>query len=168
MNSFLKELPWIILGVILGLAVSYPLGMHVLIGDTTLDINIHDTYFVFNGFEGILFCILFFVFLIYVLRSIRCCFKNRGILLTLIFSGVGMIILLSSVLSLIGVVQNLYQGMPLWSDGWTLYPPITGISEPPDSSWNYLYYTILTLQGALVLFLIYAAYRAGNNKQLSE
>jgi len=88
MKNVIKEFSWVLLGVLLGLVVSYRFTKQVLSGDTILDINVHDTYFIIDAFEGVLLSVFFFVFLVYIFRSFKLQFKSIVTLLVLIFSGI--------------------------------------------------------------------------------
>ena len=68
MKGFLKEIPWILISSALGMSAAMAIGINVFTGDTALDLNVHDTYFVLDTYEGVLFFISFFIFITFIFR----------------------------------------------------------------------------------------------------
>lgn len=73
-----KELLYLI-GIILGIILIIGLffGFDQLSGDTTLDLNIHDTYYVFPSINAVIFTIILIATSAYFVRIVFTRFKNK-------------------------------------------------------------------------------------------
>lgn len=136
--------------------------------DSTLDINIHDTYLVFSKFHLILPILILTFFCIYVLRTFRRNFRNLIANLILILSTIFLIVLLNGVSSIIDSIIS-------ENSGWTIYPPLSaGIDIPtieeiekeerPLVHMFRIFSKIALLTQVLLLILLtYCGFKSGQN-----
>lgn len=139
-------------------------GIDGLKTNATIDINIHDTYFVIENIHFILFLAVFVFFVIYLIRALCRNFKNLTANLILMISTILLILVFMGINSILEVfIQQ--------TSGWTIYPPLSGgeiestvQSDKNNSSGldilsNLLFYT----QIILLVFLTYCGFKTGRN-----
>lgn len=159
-----KEIFWLIGTTILVLILNALIfGKDGLKPDATLDINIHDTYFVFANFHFILLLTVLLFFGIYLIRSLCRNFKNLTANLILLISTIILIIIINGFSA---IVENIIQQ----SSGWTIYPPLSaGIdleqieqeANLKNNSLNIISNLILIIQILLLVFLAYCGFKTG-------
>lgn len=152
-----KEFLWF-LGAVLTSFLTLVLifGIDGFKADETIDINIHDTYFVFSNtpFFWFLGALIFFV--IYFFRMIRGKFKNVFVGILVLLFCLGLILLLSKI---IYVVDSLLQSTIGFqeSGGDKEISPVTKIL----SAFTNVLFVIKVL---FLLILSYSAYRIGKTR----
>jgi len=92
-------------------------GIDSLLADSTLDINIHDTYFVIANFYLILILGVLVFFCLYLSRAILEKFKNLTANLILIISTIVLILILNR-------ISTIFENFFFQNSGWTIKPPI--------------------------------------------
>lgn len=136
-------------------------GVDLLMVDSTLDINIHDTYFVISSYHIVssVFAVsLFYVTLfLAILKRFHLLFLN----ILLAFTTIYMLYLLQSVYTMVNSLSV--------EQGTTLYPPLSG--GPIIQKSNFYYYfqnAIMVAQCLLILIVGYTGYRTGKNIHAKE
>ncbi len=124
--------------------------------DSTLDLNIHDTYFVIAHVHFVvLFSVLIF-FGIYFLRTLRRNFKNLTANLILIISTILLILILVNVSSIISSLSQF--------SGSTEYPPLSGgMIEHNGNEFGILSNILFIIQILLLILLTYCGFKTGRN-----
>ena len=166
-----KEIFWLIGTTILVLILNTLIfGIDGLKSDSTLDINVHDTYFVIANFHFILLLGVLVFFGIYLIRTLRRNFKNLTANLILMISTILFIIILNGIST---IVENFIQQ----TSGWTIYPPLSagnGIEqfeqeiEPKENNFGILSSVLFYTQILLLIFLAYCGFKTGLNYKRNE
>jgi len=157
-----KETFWLIGTIILVLILNTLIfGIDGLKSDSTLDINVHDTYFVIANFHFILLLGVLVFFGIYLIRTLHRNFKNLTANLILIISTILLIIILNGISA---IVETFIQQ----TSGWTIYPPLSageGIEEiePKENNFGILSSVLFYTQILLLIFLAYCGFKTGIN-----
>ena len=145
-------------------------GIDGLKSDSTLDINVHDTYFVIANFHFILLLGVLVFFGIYLIRTLRRNFKNLTANLILMISTILLIIVLNGIST---IVENFIQ----LTSGWTIHPPLSageGIEqieeeiEPKENNLGILFSIIFYTQILLLIFLAFCGFKTGLNYKRTE
>ncbi|MUV02960.1 hypothetical protein GN157_04485 [Flavobacterium rakeshii] len=155
MNKYLKETIWLIILLL-------PCVFLYSFEDPTIDINVHDTYFVIDHFPLILLLIVMPGFLIYGIRTLINKFRDKFI--NIVF------ILFTVLIALLWIEAIIINDKLSSSGGWTLYPPL---SAQPQKIEHEEYYFIanhtimITIEVILILIALFTAYKTGKNKKIS-
>jgi heme/copper-type cytochrome/quinol oxidase subunit 1 len=151
MNKYLKEIIWFLLIVTL-CALLYTKE------DATIDINIHDTYYVIDHFTFVLNIFISAGFVIYAIRALAGKFQNNVVnSLFIIFT-----ILLLFVLTQV-IIINEHLSM---SQGWTIHPPLSAQTQQINNSEGEYLITPVYLsfiQIVIIIIALYTSYRIGKN-----
>ncbi|PNQ72161.1 hypothetical protein C1T31_12605 [Hanstruepera neustonica] len=163
-----KEIFWLIGTTILVLILNTLIfGIDGLKSDSTLDINVHDTYFVIANFHFIILLGVVVFFGIYLIRTLRRNFKNLTSNLILMISTILLIIILNGISA---IVENFIQQ----TSGWTIYPPLSagdGIEqeiEPKENNFGILSSVLFYTQILLLIFLTFCGFKTGLNYKRAE
>lgn len=160
-RQIFRELIW--LAVSLGLTILLGLlflGPHLLTG--TLDIHVHDTYFVIAHLHILLPLFLLVTFIVYFTNGFSNSFKRTLSNWILIVTGLVLIITLTF---LIEIFSQFFIG------GWTLYPPLSalGPDKAPelmqDPVRKFITNFLTVIQILVLLMLLFASYRWGTQKR---
>lgn len=140
-------------------------GIEGLKDSSQLDINVHDTYFVFANIHLVLLLSVSALFLIYLLRTIARNFKNIAANLVLMIST---LLLITALLGVSSIVESLMEE----TTSWTVYPPLeTGIdqteTEYVDTNLHLLSRVLFYTQIALFLFFLFCGYKTRRNYKRS-
>lgn len=162
-----KEIFWIlgITAVILSIYI-LTFGIQGFKGSTTLDINVHDTYFLISNFHFIVLLSIISFFIIYFIRALKWRFKNLTVNVVLMISIILLIIVLTETYSFIdNVVQE--------NSGWTIYPPLSASDiKVEDKVEVKSFYNssiiVLCLQTFLLLFLTFLGFKIGRNYNINK
>ncbi|MEE1898403.1 hypothetical protein V1389_08655 [Flavobacterium rakeshii] len=155
MNKYLKETIWLIILLL-------PCVFLYSSEDSTIDINVHDTYFVIDRFSLILLLIVVPGFLIYGIRTLINKFRDKFI--NIVF------ILFTVLVALLWIEAIIINDKLSSSGGWTLYPPL---SAQPQKIEHEEYYFIanhtimITIEVILISIALFTAYKTGKNKKIS-
>ena len=124
----------------------------------TLDIHLHDTYFVVS--KTMIFIALFLLttFIFYFIRTIRFRFAKTWTNAILLLSGLLLIILITFVNKEVTKVAPAF--------GWTMYPPLSAlpdISEEPKLNplWALIINSLTILQLLITVSLLYVSFQWG-------
>ncbi|WP_452225822.1 hypothetical protein [Lacinutrix cladophorae] len=162
-----KEIFWLIGTTILVLILNTLIfGIDGLKSDSTLDINIHDTYFVIANFHFILLLAVLVFFGIYLVRTLRKNFKNLTANLILIISTILLILVL------IGI-DSILDAFIRQTTSWTIYPPLSAGEiepeiEPKENNLEILSSVLFYTQILLLIFLAYCGFKTGRNYKRNE
>lgn len=164
LKPLLIEIAWL-----LGCAVVSSFLIPIILGNSNLDINLHDTYFAFQD-ELYLICFSFFLIscLVYFIKENRHSFHRKlpfAIFLTL---GLG----LSSVII---KVSPFFLFLPVMSKNeWKVYPPLSVQNTPtdilPKDTSPSIFLTpinfLILFQIIVIALMLFAAYKFGKRKVL--
>lgn len=162
-----KETYWLIGTTILVLILNTLIfGIDGLKTDSTLDINIHDTYFVIANFHFILLLGVLVFFGIFLVRTLRRNFKNLTANLILMISTILLILVL------IGI-DSILDALIRQTTSWTIYPPLSAGEvepdfEPKENNLGILSSVLFFIQIFLLIFLAFCGYKTGRNYKRNE
>lgn len=130
----------------------------------SIDINLHDTYFVIKKQHLLISFFIIISLLVYYFKEFKYSF-SRKIQRSFIFF-LGFILILFASL----VVQLLPFFNPYQHNGWTVYPPLSVQPELEQIKQNFIILTIvskavLILQIAVVIMMLSVAYKWGKSKR---
>ena len=134
-----------------------------LFGNSALDINMRDTYFIVyhSWLSAVLLPFLGFITIIYLVRTIINRFKNQLINLVLLISCSGL-----NILTLYHYEQIAWF-VRSTSQGWTIYPPLSALGNklprPQPSPYLHTLHIIFIVQILLLLLLVIIAVLTGKN-----
>lgn len=156
MNLNRKEIYWLIGIIIFILIFNFTiLGIDCL-SDATIDINVHDTYFIIAKVHFfVLFTFLIFYF-IYFIRMLRRNFKNLIANLFFLTVNIFVIILITQIISFINSISEI--------TGKTEYPPLSGGAvEHKGNEFGFFSNSLLIFQILLIIFQSYVCYKTAIN-----
>lgn len=147
-----KEIYWLIGTILFILIFNFTVLGIDCFNDTTIDINIHDTYFVIAKIHFfILFSFLIFYF-IYFIRMLRRNFKNLTANLFFLIANIFAIILITQVISFINSFSEIA--------GKTEYPPLSGGTIAHEGNeFGFLTNSLLVIQILLIIFQSFVCYK---------
>lgn len=157
-----KEIYWLIGTIAFVLIMNFVLfGTDEFKSDSTLDLNIHDTYFVITNVHFVLLFSVLIFFGVYLFRTLKRNFKNLTANLILMIS----IILL--ILVLIGI-DSIVDALIQQTSSWTIYPPLSAGEnkteiQPKESNFEILANVLFLIQILLLIFLTYCGFKTGRN-----
>lgn len=154
MNRYLKEILWLII-------ILLPCVFLYSSEDSTIDINVDDTYFVMDRFSLVFLLIVMPGFLIYGIRTLTSKFRNNFI---------NIVFILFTVLVALLWIEVIIINDRIGSDGsMTIYPPLS--AEPQKTEEEYYpiaNHTIMVIiEVILIAIVLFTAYKTGKNKKLS-
>ena len=151
-----KEIFWLIGTTILVLILNTLIfGIEGFKSDSTIDINIHDTYFVIANFHFILLFTVLIFFGVYLTRMLRRNYKNLTANLIFMISGLMSIWVLTGMISIV----NSYVGISKTTE-YNL--PVT--NNIFDNFSTVLY----TIQIIIIGLIAYSGFKTGRNYKLTE
>lgn len=133
--------------------------------NSTLDIHLHDTYFIIAPVYIVLPLFLLVTFIIYFVKEFRNSFRRKLSNWILIIAGLALVIGLTF---LIKTFSQVFKG------GWTIYPPLSAlgpdkVSELTQEPVAKIAINFLTvIQIIIVATLLYVAYRWGTQRQIEK
>lgn len=157
-----KEIFWFIGTTILVLILNTLIfGINGLNAEATLDINIHDTYFVMPNYHFILLLGVLVFFGIYLVRTLRSNFKN------LTANLIVMIATLLLILVLIGL-DSILDAFIRQTTSWSIYPPLSAEEvkqdiKPKENNLDLLSSALFYTQIVLLMFLPFCGFKTGQN-----
>jgi len=151
MKKSTKEIIWPIVLIIISYLTYDPyLQFLNSKGKSTIDINIHDTYFVIESLNILFLITALLFFIVYSIRIVISRFKNITINGMFLFSNLLMIIVMSYIIKISRLL--------IVEAGWTIYPPPSAnIQIHEDNSIKNLPYICIWIQIFLVITLILVA-----------
>ena len=155
------ELIWLTFSFGVTILLSLFLFGRKLLSDT-IDIHLHDTYFVIEPFHVLLSTFFLITFFIYFIKELRKSFRRTLPNWILIIIGLTLVISFTFLI-------KIFSGI-LISGGWTLYPPLSalGPDKIPELTQEpvtkYLTNFLACLQVLILIMLVYATFRWGRQK----
>ncbi len=159
-----KEIIWLAGTVLLVLIINLTVfGIEGLKDNSTVDFNVHDTYFVIANIHVILLVAVSIIFLVYLIRVLSRRFRNLTANLILMISTI-LLILVS--LGISSIIESLMED----TTGWTIYAPVgteaaSSESELANNNLTFLSQFLFYSQLALLIFLMYCGYRSNRSYQ---
>tara|TARA_R110000868_G_scaffold244035_2_gene500161 strand:+ start:2008 stop:2487 length:480 start_codon:yes stop_codon:yes gene_type:complete len=151
-----KELYWIlgtsILVIILNL---FFFGKNAFIADGTININIHDTYFVLANLHFVSLLSIFVFFIVYLIRSIINRYENVTVNIVLIATTIALILIIGGIISISDMFSQSFNTPENFSS--------TGAKSPVSEILNNLSKILFYVQIVLLVLLAYSGFKAGQN-----
>lgn len=128
----------------------------------TLDIHLHDTYFVIAPLHILLPMFFLTTFIVYFVKEFRNSFRRTLPNWILLVTG------LTLILALTFLIKTFSQ---FFTSGWTLYPPLSALGPDKvseltqDPVTNFITNFFILVQVFVVTMLLFVAYRWGTQKQ---
>jgi heme/copper-type cytochrome/quinol oxidase subunit 1 len=160
-RQILNEAFWFTLALILTIFLAFVLFEQSLL-KSSLDIHLHDTYFVIASWHLLTPLFLAVTFILFFIRAFKNRFNVSFANWVLLISGLTLIISLAFLVKTFSLFA---------SGGWTLYPPLSGLgSEKPselgvDPLTNLMANFLIVIQTTIISMLLYAVYRWGVQKK---
>lgn len=156
MNLSRKEI-YRLLGIIIFILIFNftILGIDCL-GDATIDINVHDTYFVIAKVHFFVFFTFLIFYSIYCMRMLRRNFKNITANLFFLTLNIFAIVLITQIISFINSISEIV--------GKTEYPTLSGRAvEHKGNEFGFFSNSLLIFQILLIIFQSYVCYKTALN-----
>nr|WP_315220569.1 hypothetical protein [uncultured Flavobacterium sp.] len=149
MNRLTKEIIWSVVLLIISY-LAYNPNLVFPHKETSVDINIHDTYFVIESTNILILTILFVFFFTYLVRMISTRFRIITINSIFLLSNLLMIILIAQVIKIIKIFTI--------EAGITIYPPLS--AQPQihrDNAFETLFYFFVIAEIIVVVTFIFSS-----------
>ena len=162
-KSLLEEILWLLaciaISIIIGLCI---FGKTVFID--SIDINLHDTYFVIKKQHLLISFFIIISFSVYYFKEFKHSFRRKIQRSFIFFLGFILILLASLAVQLLPFF-NPYHNI----NGWTVYPPLSAQPEINQYEQNFIILTIvskavLILQIIVVSMMLSVTYKWGRSK----
>ncbi|MEL1255313.1 hypothetical protein AAEO57_16100 [Flavobacterium sp. DGU38] len=161
MKLLKKEIIWSVALLIISYFIYNPDLSFNSNNKSTIDINIHDTYFVIESLNILFLIIAVLFFIVYSIRIIVSRLKNSIINGMFLFSNVLMIIVVGYIIQVTKLL--------IVEAGWTIYPPLSAnIQIHEDNSMKNLFHIAIGIQIFLVITLILVAAKTAINIKKSR
>lgn len=166
-RQVLKEVIWLTVSIGLTFLLSLIVFGKSLLGGT-IDIHLHDTFFVIPSFHILFPFFLLVTFLIYFLKEFRNSFQRTIPNWILIVIGFTLVITMTFLIKLFSSFSLETSG------GWTLYPPLSSLGSDKlpeftqDPATKFTTTLFLIIQVIVLALLLFAIFRAGQQKQAKK
>jgi hypothetical protein len=152
MKSWIKEIIWFVGTLVVAYLIFDP-GLTFNLQESTIDINVHDTYFVMEGSHILILITVALFFVVYLTRILVYRLKNRTVNILFLIAN------FLQVLSLIGIINLL--GVFIDMAGTTVYPPLSGpdVMHSNDDRFKALYHTLIIVTVVLAVFDVFVLYK---------
>ena len=152
-----KEIFWLIGTLIICFLIHFSLdGFDSFTATSTLDFNVHDSYFVIPNIFFFLLLTSFIVFGVYLVRMLRRNFKNLFANVVFMISSILVILILVNVITTINSLAQIYSSMDYSNIG-------EEVKEQTQNRYNNITNAILIIQLIILLLLTYCGYKTGRN-----
>ena len=154
------EIIWLTISLVLTLLISLFLFGRRFLSDT-IDIHLHDTYFVIAPFDILPQIIFLVTFILYFLRGFRNSFQQTLPNWMLLIFGLALVI------SLTFLIQTFSQ---FFTGGFTIYPPLSALGPDKipeltqDPAAKFITSFLTVIQIVILLALLFYVYRWGKQK----
>ncbi|WP_163409669.1 hypothetical protein [Flavobacterium ajazii] len=156
MKILKKEIIWPVALLIISYLIYNPDLSFNSNNKSTIDINIHDTYFVIESLNILFLIIAVLFFIVYLVRTIASRLKNNIINGMFLFSNILMIIVVAYIIKITRLL--------IVEAGWTIYPPPSAnIQIHEDNSMKNIFRIAIGIQIFLVITLILVAVKTAIN-----
>ena len=154
------EIIWLIVSLALTLLLSlFLFGKNIL--SDTLDIHLHDTYFVIAPFHFMLPVFFLVTFIVYFIKEFRNSFWRTLPNWIMIFIGFSLVMVLTVLIKLLSQI---------FTGGWTAYPPLSplgqdnlpGLTQDPVIRFTTNFLTVI--QVIVFAMLLFVTFRWGKQK----
>lgn len=157
----LIEIAWL-----LGCAVVSYYIFIILLGNSGLDINLHDTYFVIKAEHSWISSFIIISFFVYYFKEFKYSFCRKIQRSFIFLLGFILIILASLAIQLLPFFNPYHN-----SNGWTIYPPLSLQPEMNEFKQNFIILTIVSkavfiLQIIVVAMLLSVTYKWAKSKKI--
>ena len=140
----------------------------------TIDINLHDTYFVTSSIPLYFTSFIIIGFIIFYIKEHKKNFKRKTQNIITVIFGILFIVALTRIATTVSLFKGMemaynskHQSEPT-SNGWTIYPPLKNLKKPESKSTISLYdilaYSIMLVQVLIVSLLLKLGYNWGKSK----
>lgn len=146
-------------------AITYSL-FFIISGNFSLDINLHDTYFVFGSQLLLIWVSVVFAFPLYFIKEIRYSFNRKIPFIIFIILGFSFTALI------VKASPFLYSAYSSANHGWTVYPPLSVVDTNkdilPDEGKGFTFLTqanvLLIIQCLIIASMLFATYKYGKSR----
>jgi heme/copper-type cytochrome/quinol oxidase subunit 1 len=152
MKSWVKEIIWFVGTLIVAYLLCDPyLTFNSL--ESTVDINVHDTYFVVASLHILILIVVVVFFIVYLIRMLIYRFRN------LAANSIFIVANALQVLIFIGLTNVAKSVIDM--AGTTVYPPLSGpdVIHSNDDRFKPLYYTLIIITVVLSVFELFVVYK---------
>ncbi|TBV24755.1 hypothetical protein DMZ43_14725 [Meridianimaribacter sp. CL38] len=162
-----KEVFWLIGTTLFALIINLLIfGFEGLTNNSTLNLNIHDTYLVIENTQFILFCSYIIFFGVYLVRVLRRKFNNLVANLILMISTILLVLVLMELISILELLNQ-------QSSSWTVYPPLSDQEiepevKPKENGLLLISNILFGFQILLLSFIGYCGFKTGQNYKLNK
>lgn len=176
-KTLLIELGWLLLSALITVLI-FALFFGKAIFQKTIDINLHDSYFVTQSSP--LYVTLFIIigFIIYYVKESKRNFVRKTQNIIILIFGLSLIIALIRM----GSVVSTFKGMETAyisqhqnesiAKGWTVHPPQTNLKKPEPQSTASLYnateYSMILVKVIIVSLLLNLSYKWGKSQKIDQ
>jgi heme/copper-type cytochrome/quinol oxidase subunit 1 len=162
-EPLLHEILWILSCTIFTIIVGFVL-FGKTIFSTSIDLNLHDTYFVIRSQHFLISFFIIISFFVYFFKELKYSFCRKIQRSFIFFLGFILILLASLAVQLLPFF-NPYHNI----NGWTIYPPLSMQPEINQHEQNFIILTIvskavLILQIIVVSMMLSVTYKWGRSK----
>ena len=131
------------------------------LSDGTLDINVHDTYYVIANAHLLIPLVIILLFIIYLIRMVRNGFSN--ITVNILFIVIGLLMLYYSI-----DIMIILRSFSI-SPGTTIYPPLSGANESIDgNSFYYISRVYEVFIFFVIILMMFCVYKMGSARKIDK
>ncbi len=131
----------------------------------TIDIQLHDTYYVIGGIEWVVDIFILIATVTYLIKEAKVVYSQ--ILPNVILS----VLLIALLFFIFSWHKQLYALQSL-QGGWTVYPPLNALPGPvgkePDSSIGFWNTALMAIEVLMIVGLFLLGYKTGKLKEKNE
>lgn len=153
-RAVLKEYLYLLFAIVAGLVISFFLNTNLFFGDSTIDFNVYDTYYVISAHYVWMALALFCIFLLFSARTIFSGIETRLGKFILIISGILVILCLTKIndiaIAMKGLMIDSFEDSP--SEQIKIVREINSI-------WDAASHVVVFLQFLVLVLLIFSVYR---------
>ncbi|CAH0177556.1 hypothetical protein SRABI27_01171 [Pedobacter sp. Bi27] len=162
-KPLLEEVLWLLACIAIAIIIGFCIFGKTLFSNS-IDINLHDTYFVIKKQHLLISFFIIISFSVYYFKEFKHSFRRKIQRSFIFFLGFILILLASIAIKLLPFF-NPYHNI----NSWTIYPPLSAQSEINQYEQNFIILTIvskavLILQIIIVSMMLSVSYRWGRSK----
>ncbi len=161
-KAWIREFIWIAAIFVIAVLIDFLIFKQFSLFTDTIDIQLHDTYFVIGGVEWVFYIFILIATPTYLIKEAKVGYNQR--LPNVILS----ILLIVLLFFMLGWHRQLYALQTL-SGGWTVYPPLDALpgatQQAPDSSIGLWEKVLFVLELLIMIGLFLLGYKTGKLKE---